>query len=194
MIIGDSNLFAQHRLSLLQLSKQFYKEYNSYIAYLDSSSAQQTNFHDIVSNFYKKNEQKLLVSRKNLFQLKERHDFLNLYSKILVARRSFQDSIEILNTDIEFDKKSLNEIERNLNAIKENLQLFISSRWQYAKKYKLPQLIDFDQRHQVNSFLQKSFFSYRNFHSFQNFFRTILDRFENKWNYWVERNRILRYL
>ena len=73
-----------------------------------------------------------------------------LFSKILVARRWFQDSIEIQNTNIEFDKQSLIEIERDMISIKENFKLFINNRWPHSKKYKQPVLFDLDERKHVN--------------------------------------------
>ncbi|CAF3701786.1 unnamed protein product [Rotaria sordida] len=154
LIIGDRNLFAQYHLSFLQLSKQLFDEYKSRMAYLDSSSVQQVQFHEIVSSYYHTNEKKLLI---------------------LVARRLFSDTIEIQNTNIEFDEKSLNEIQRNIIHIEENLKLFINNRWQFTKKYKLPIIINFDERK-------------------QDIFTRIIDQFEYKWNYWIERNRLLRYL
>ncbi|CAF4314234.1 unnamed protein product, partial [Rotaria socialis] len=153
LIIGDSTLFAQYRLSLLHLSKQVYEEYNSHIAYLDSSSTQQAAFQEIVSPYYQKHEKKLVI---------------------LAARRWLQDSIEIQNTNIEFDKQSLIEIERDMISIKENFKLFVSNRWPQSKKYKLPVLFDFDDRR-------------------QDILTRTMDQVKNKWNYWIERNQIPRY-
>ncbi|CAF4253007.1 unnamed protein product, partial [Rotaria sp. Silwood2] len=122
--------------------------------YLDASSTQQVKFHDIISSYYHMNEKKLLI---------------------LVARRSFSNIIEIQNTNIEFDTKTLNEIQRNIIHIEENLKLFINNGWSHAKKYKLPELINFDEKkHDI--------------------FTRIIDQFEYKWNIWIERNRLLRYL
>ena len=46
--------------------------------------------------------------------------------------------------------------------------------WQNAKKYTLPIIDDFDE--------------------IDNILHRIFDQLEYKWNYWVERNRFLRYL
>ncbi|CAF1602995.1 unnamed protein product, partial [Rotaria sp. Silwood1] len=154
IIIGDRNLFAQYRLSFLPLSKQLFQEYKIHIAYLDISSTQQVKFQDILSSYYHMNEKKLII---------------------LVIRQSFSNIIEIQNTNIEFDEKSLNEIQRNMIHIEENLKLFINNHWQHAQKYKLPELIKFDKRK-------------------QNIFITIIDQFEYQWNIRIERNRLLRYL
>jgi hypothetical protein len=70
--------------------------------------------------------------------------------KILVARRWLNDRIEIQNTNIEFDDKSLREFQRNQIHIEENLKLFLNTHWQQAKKYTLPTILNFDQRNEVN--------------------------------------------
>lgn len=56
----------------------------------------------------------------------------------------------------------------------ENLKFFLHTDWQNSKKYSLPKIIDFDQKSS----------------SVEN----ILDQLKNYKNYWIERNRILRYL
>jgi hypothetical protein len=73
-----------------------------------------------------------------------------IFEKILAAHRWSDTAIEIENTNIEFDEKTLNEFQRNINDIEENLKLFINNPWHHAKKYTLPRIIDFDQSNQVN--------------------------------------------
>ena len=55
---------------------------------------------------------------------------------------------------MEFDDDSLNELKRNhLNMITDidaNLKLFLTTRWQHAKKFTLPAIFDFDERDEVS--------------------------------------------
>jgi hypothetical protein len=73
--------------------------------------------------------------------------------KIVVARRWFDDTIELVNTEVEFDDSSLQEFQRNhlqmVHDIEANLKLFINTRWQHAKKFTLPFIFDFDERQEV---------------------------------------------
>ncbi|CAF1360475.1 unnamed protein product [Adineta steineri] len=149
LIIGNSNLFAQHQSSFLHLSKQLFQKHKSHIAYLDLSSTKQVEFNRILSSYYQTNEKKLLI---------------------FAVRRWSDDTIEIQNLKIEFNEKSFNEF--NTENI---LKLLIDNRWQNTKKYTLPSIINFDQRN-------------------ENIFIKLIDHFENIWNYWIERNGILRYL
>ncbi len=71
------------------------------------------------------------------------------FKKILVARRWFDDRIEIQNTNIEFDEKSLREFQRNQIHIEDNLKLFLNTHWQQTKKYTLPMILNFDERNEV---------------------------------------------
>ncbi|CAF0956307.1 unnamed protein product [Adineta steineri] len=149
LIIGNSNLFAQHQSSFLHLSKQLFQKHKSHIAYIDSSSTKQVEFNRILSSYYQTNEKKLLI---------------------LAVRRWSDDTVEIQNLKIEFNEKSFNEF--NTENI---LKLLIDNRWQNTKKYTLPSILNFDQRN-------------------ENIFLKLIDQFENVWNYWIERNGILRYL
>ncbi len=76
-----------------------------------------------------------------------------VFQKILVIRRWSDTTIEIQNTNIEFDEKTLMEFQRNVIHIEENLKLFIDHPWHHAKKLTLPKLINFDQRNEVNKIL-----------------------------------------
>lgn len=73
--------------------------------------------------------------------------------KVVLVRRWFDDTMEIVNTEIEFDKDSLNELKRNnLNIVADieaNLKLYLTMRWQNAKKFRLPPIFDFDERNEV---------------------------------------------
>jgi hypothetical protein len=66
------------------------------------------------------------------------------------------DTIELVNTEIEFDENSLNEFKRNhfniLADIEANLKLFLTTRWQNAKKFTLPTIFNFDERHEVENY------------------------------------------
>jgi len=74
--------------------------------------------------------------------------FVIIFPKILVARRWFDDKIEIQNTNIELNEKSLNEI-----FIEENFKLFFNNiHWQNTKKYILPNIFNFDERNEVKTF------------------------------------------
>jgi hypothetical protein len=95
------------------------------MAYLDLN---QVGFNKILSEYYYNDEKKLLV---------------------IVVRRWFDDKIEIQNTNIEFDEKSLREFQRNQNDIEENFQFFLTNHWQNAKKYTLPIIFDLDERYEV---------------------------------------------
>jgi hypothetical protein len=113
------------------------------MAYLDSN---QIGFNKILSEYYHHNEKKLLVSNTN-YNMK---NFLwVIFEKILVVRRWFDDRIEIQNTNIEFDEKSLQEFQRNQNDIEENFKFFLTNHWQNAKKYTLPIIFDLDERYEV---------------------------------------------
>jgi hypothetical protein len=74
--------------------------------------------------------------------------------QILVARRWFDDTIELVNTEVEFDDDSLTELKRNhlnmITDIEANLKLFLTTRWQHAKKVTLPAIFDFDERDEVS--------------------------------------------
>ncbi len=66
------------------------------------------------------------------------------------------DTIELVNTEIEFDENSLNEFKRNhfniLADIEANLKLFLTTRWQNAKKFTLPTIFNFDEIHEVENY------------------------------------------
>ncbi|CAF4443126.1 unnamed protein product, partial [Adineta steineri] len=83
------------------------------MAYLDSSSTKQIGFSKIFSSIYQPTDKKLFI---------------------IVIRRWFDDTIELVNTEVEFDKNSLVEFKRNnLNIIADieaNLKLFLTTRWQ----------------------------------------------------------------
>lgn len=74
--------------------------------------------------------------------------------KIVVARRWYDESIELVNTEVEFDEKSLQELKRNhvqmIADIEANLKLFLNTRWQNAKKHTLPMILSFDERNEVS--------------------------------------------
>ncbi len=82
--------------------------------------------------------------------------FIIFFQKILAVRRLFNDKIEIQNTNIDLDEKSLNEFQHNKISIEENLKLFLNIHWKNSKKYTLPRIINFDERNQV----KKIFFSF----------------------------------
>ncbi|UJR21837.1 hypothetical protein I4U23_024911 [Adineta vaga] len=89
---------------------------------------------------------------------------------ILAVRRWSTETIEIQDTNIELDDKSFNVLD-----VITKLKLFLNNRWSNAKKYTLPKFINFDQQN-------------------ENIFRQLYDNFQNHWNYWVERNGLVRYL
>lgn len=99
--------------------------------------------------------------------------------KIIVARRWLDNTIETVNTEVEFDENSIQEFKRNqlsiIADIQANLKLYLNTRWQSPKKNPLPNIFNFDQRQ-------------------ENFFRRSRDFIEDKWNYYFERNPILRSL
>jgi len=72
------------------------------------------------------------------------------------------DTIELVNTEIEFDENSLNEFKRNnLNIVADieaNLKLFLTNRWQNAKKFTLPTIFNFDERNEVEKIFSCFFF------------------------------------
>ncbi|CAF3546263.1 unnamed protein product [Rotaria sordida] len=158
LIIGDSFLFEQYRSSFLFLAKQLFQQYGSYMAYLDSSSTKQISFSQIFSSIYHPNDKKLVI---------------------VVIRRWFDDTIELVNTEVEFDENSLNELKRNniniVADIEANLKLYLTIRWQNAKKFTLPTIFDFDERD-------------------ENIFTKINNQIQDKWNYWFERNPYCRSL
>ncbi|CAF4540229.1 unnamed protein product [Rotaria sp. Silwood1] len=158
LIIGNAFLFEQYRSSFLFLAKQLFEQYGSRMAYLDSSSTKQISFSQIFSSIYHPNDKKLVI---------------------VVIRRWFDDSIELVNTEVEFDGNSLNEFKRNnLNMVADieaNLKLYLTIRWQNAKKFTLPTIFDFDERN-------------------ENIFTIIINQIQDKWNYWFERNPIFRSL
>ncbi|CAF4365391.1 unnamed protein product, partial [Rotaria sp. Silwood2] len=97
LIIGDSLLFEEYRSSLLFLAKQIFQQYGSRMAYLDSSPTKQISFSRIFSSIYHPNDKKLVI---------------------VVIRRWFDHSIELVNSEVEFDENSLNEFKRNnLNIV-----------------------------------------------------------------------------
>lgn len=100
-----------------------------------------------------------------------------------------------MNTEVEFDEKSLNEFKRmnhKMTAdIEANLKLFLTNRWQNARKSPLPTILDFDERSEVR---QGKPLSPRQNHFFQNILMVIFNQIQDKWNYWFERNPILRPL
>ncbi len=155
------------------------------MAYLDLSSTKQVEFNKILSSYYNINEKKLLVSKQKKIFIKFSY---SIFKQILVIRRLFNDKIEIQNTNIDLDEKSLNEFQHNQISIKENLKLFLNIHWKNAKKYTLPTIFNFDERNQVKipffRFVVQKIYPIKN----------IIDQFQNKWNYWIERNRLLRYL
>ncbi|CAF3927091.1 unnamed protein product, partial [Rotaria sp. Silwood1] len=95
-------------------------------------STKQISFSQIFSSIYHPNDKKLVI---------------------VVIRRWFDDSIELVNTEVEFDGNSLNEFKRNnLNMVADieaNLKLYLTIRWQNAKKFTLPTIFDFDERNEV---------------------------------------------
>ncbi|CAF1321831.1 unnamed protein product [Adineta steineri] len=158
LIIGDSYLFEQYRSSFLHLAKQLFQQYGTRMAYLDFSSTKQIGFSKIFSSIYQPTDKKLFI---------------------IVIRRWFDDTIELVNTEVEFDKNSLVEFKRNnLNIIADieaNLKLFLTTRWQNPKKFTLPTIFNFDEID-------------------ENIFTVLMNKIQDKWNYWVERNPILRSL
>jgi hypothetical protein len=97
---------------------------------------------------------------------------------------------------VEFDENSLHEFKRNnLNIVADieaNLKLFLTTRWQNAKKFTLPTIFNFDERNEV----EEIFICFVNidFLFVKNIFIIILNQMQDKWNYWFERNPILRSL
>ena len=85
-------------------------------------------------------------------KFKERYFLLE---KIIAVRRWLDDIIELVNTEIEFDSKSLSELKRNhfniAADIEANLKLFLTTRWQNAKKHSLPPIFNLDQQNEVKS-------------------------------------------
>ncbi|CAF4709932.1 unnamed protein product [Rotaria socialis] len=158
LIIGDPNLFEQYRSSFVYLAKQLFEQHGLRMAYLDSSATQQISFSKIFSPIYPPNDKRLLI---------------------VVIRRWFDDTVELVNTEIEFDGKSLNEFKRNnfnmAADIEANLKLYLTIRWQNIKKFTLPTIFDFDDRN-------------------ENVFTIITNLIQDKWNYWFERNSIVRSL
>ena len=73
--------------------------------------------------------------------------------QILVARRWYDDTIEFVNSEVEFDEYSIEKFQQNqiqlMADIDANLKLFLNSRWQNAKKVRLPTVFNFDERVQV---------------------------------------------
>ena len=71
-----------------------------------------------------------------------------------MARRWYDESIEVVNTEVEFDEKSLQDLRRNhvqmIADIEANLKLFLNTRWQNAKKHTLPMILTFDDRNEVS--------------------------------------------
>jgi len=120
------------------------------MAYLDSSPTKQVAFSKIFSSIYQPNDKKLFVSLSR----KKNQTNLSFYKKIIVIRRWFDDTIELVNTQVEFDETSLNEFQRNnfniLADIEANLKLFVTTRWQNAKKFTLPTIFNLDERNEVN--------------------------------------------
>ncbi|CAF5086480.1 unnamed protein product, partial [Rotaria magnacalcarata] len=158
LIIGDPNLFEQYRSSFVYLAKRLFEQHGLRMAYLDSSATKQISFSKIFSPIYPPNDKRLLI---------------------VVIRRWFDDTVELVNTEIEFDGKSLNEFKRNnfnmAADIEANLKLYLTIRWQNIKKFTLPTIFDFDDRN-------------------ENVFIIITNLIQDKWNYWFERNPICRSL
>lgn len=75
--------------------------------------------------------------------------------------------------------------------IEANLKLFLTNRWQNARKYPLPTIVDYDERLEVRN--RQLLFPTISL-SFQNTFVVIFNQIQDKWNYWFERNPILRPL
>lgn len=107
------------------------------------------------------------------------------------------DTVELVNTEIEFDDKSLNEYKRNnLNIIAEieaNLKLFLTIRWQNVKKFRLPTIFDFDLLHEVrikfHEILEINLLGFS-----KSIFLKVINQIEDQWNYWFERNPVYRTL
>ncbi|UJR27849.1 hypothetical protein I4U23_009114 [Adineta vaga] len=158
LIIGDSSLFETYRTSFLFLAQQLFQQYGTRMAYLDTSSTKQIGFSKILTSIYQPNDKKLFI---------------------IVIRRWFDDTIELVNTEIEFDSDSLNELKRNnfniVADIEANLKLFLTTRWLNTKKHTLPVIFNLDERN-------------------ENFFTKLLNQIQDKWNYWFERNPSLRSL
>ena len=113
-----------------------------------------------------------------------------------MLRRWFDDTIELVNTEVEFDEKSLTEFKRTNSKmaadIQANLKLFLNNRWQNAKKFTLPPILNFDERVEVKPLSSKDFLFLHV--SLQNIFLVVLNQIQDKWNYWFDRNPILRSL
>ena len=122
------------------------------MAYVDSSPLKQIGFSKIFASIYRPNERKLFVSAQPNRSLSIHRS--PRARQILVARRWFDDTIELVNTEVEFDDDSLNELARNhlnmISDIEANLKLFLTTRWQHAKKLTLPAIFDFDERDEVS--------------------------------------------
>ncbi|CAF1584249.1 unnamed protein product [Adineta ricciae] len=158
LIIGDPLLFEEYRSSFLFLAKQIFQQYGTRMAYLDTSPNKQIAFSKIFSSIYRADEKKLFI---------------------IAVRRWLDDIIELVNTEIEFDSKSLSELKRNhfniAADIEANLKLFLTTRWQNAKKHSLPPIFNLDQQN-------------------ENFVTKLINQIQDKWNYWFERSPILRSL
>jgi len=151
LILGDSLLFEQYRSIFLQLAKHLNQQYSTHLAYLDISATKQKAFQKVFSSIYHLDEKKLFV--KNFYQSKISVDRFDFSVQIIVIRRWFDDTVEFVNTEIEFDDKSLHEFKRNhqkfLIDIEANVKFFLTNRWQNAKKFTLPTIFNFDDRNEV---------------------------------------------
>ncbi|CAF1624706.1 unnamed protein product [Adineta ricciae] len=90
--------------------------------------------------------------------------------RILAIRRWSVQSIEIQDTNIDINEKPVDIVD-----ISTQLETFFSHRWSNSKKHSVPNFVDLDQRN-------------------ENLFIKLYDSFGKRWNYWVERNGLFRYL
>lgn len=89
--------------------------------------------------------------------VRQRRDGLDGFGsvQIIVIRRWFDDTMELVNTEVEFDADSLSELKRNnfnlVADIEANLKLFLTTRWHNAKKHTLPPIFNLDEANEVDA-------------------------------------------
>ncbi|CAF0739988.1 unnamed protein product, partial [Didymodactylos carnosus] len=152
LIVGEHNSFNQFRPYLISLAKHIYLQHDCHLSFIDQNT--QPAFAKVLLN----------------------HDHIsNEKLTIFVIRRWFDNTIEIVNTNILFDHTTLTKLQKNnkiLLDIETNLKLYLNDKWNNVRKSILPSIYDIAKN--------------------ENILKLIMDTIDSKWNYWVERNAFIR--